>query len=548
MATYHINPETGETGKCEAKVRECPFQKQGNELGMTTHFPSLKQANVAGENLKEKMYGSFGVIDKDTDSLEGARKLAEDKTVKLTAEELHKLISKNDSAIESSLASRSDLNLQTVQDILSSSTPPLETLCRNKDLPKGGYGALWNHITDARKNMEFLGGFYASRFAGFLVANPSTPPDVLENIIEYKHFTGVTDVDNLFNNPHLDARLLDKIYENAEANHWLRSGDYNIAIAENPKTSTETLRKLATSSMPPINTLLANENLPKDLKKEFTTWLDYNSKAGDMENTTSEELHEIVKANYGLLLKETGEKLPIYDLIRKALRNPNLGEDDFAKALIDLRSTDITEMMQARIMRREHGKALTPKEINASIKYVKDSYDDSKNKAILRTVLNLDLSTEQIKELTEYSLANKTLDWVPGRILHNPNTSPEVLKRMSTNRQIVVKRAIAENANTPKDVLVKYSKMKNSRLLQSLCRNDNLPVEVQLNIARTSNEENLYAVQLGLLEHPGIDTKTLDVLADSRIHGIVEKVKNHPKTSMKTLLRLSSENADEDEE
>jgi len=39
--TIHVNPETGEHGKCTASIRDCPYQKKGNELGIKTHFETL---------------------------------------------------------------------------------------------------------------------------------------------------------------------------------------------------------------------------------------------------------------------------------------------------------------------------------------------------------------------------------------------------------------------------------------------------------------------------------------------------------------------------
>jgi len=66
--TIHINPETGEHGKCTATKKLCPYQKQGEALGIETHFRTVRDAKIAGEQVKESLYGSFASVDKVNES------------------------------------------------------------------------------------------------------------------------------------------------------------------------------------------------------------------------------------------------------------------------------------------------------------------------------------------------------------------------------------------------------------------------------------------------------------------------------------------------
>ena len=52
---FHVNTETGETGRCRAQKEKCPY---GGETGFDNHFETKKAAQKAAERFMDNQYGS----------------------------------------------------------------------------------------------------------------------------------------------------------------------------------------------------------------------------------------------------------------------------------------------------------------------------------------------------------------------------------------------------------------------------------------------------------------------------------------------------------
>jgi len=534
---FHMNPETGETGKCDAKV-QCPFQKVGDELGMTTHFKTLDEVNSAGESRKTELFGAFGVIDGDkSKSLVMSNK-------KLTSEELKMLVAKNDPDIEKQLSLRSDLDMDTVRAILSDNT--IRNLCANQKLPKEAYSEIFEAITGEERKPELEMSYYsAGQYAGILGTNPSVSYECLEKIFADRVRT-MSNFKECLENPNMTSELIDKIFQKGKkAKYWFYGENGLDDIAGATKTSPETLREIAQKGGKVLTVALKdNPNLPAEIKQELETSNEF-TKIINAENSTAEDLKKVITADYDKTFPNIMKEISYRDaLIRGALKHPNLGEEYYSIAIINLHSNDLSDMYRQRT-------ELPDKLVDLSLKYInKNITDEKKNRIILRHVLNKgqNITAEQLRELAEKGVSHKELSWCLPMAARHKNMPPEILKRLSANRLIAIKEAVASNESTPKDILIKYSKMKNDNLLMSLAKNPKLPVEAQMELAKTGNVRAVSHIATALLENPAIDGATLDVLADSSFTQIKEKALNHPNVPMKTILRKRMQNTTSDDD
>lgn len=78
MAKFHVNPDSGASGKCNATVKDCPY---GGENGTENHYATQVEAEQAGNKILQKKYGSFNVHTKsklidETESISTLQKRA----------------------------------------------------------------------------------------------------------------------------------------------------------------------------------------------------------------------------------------------------------------------------------------------------------------------------------------------------------------------------------------------------------------------------------------------------------------------------------------
>jgi len=313
---------------------------------------------------------------------------------------------------------------------------------------------------------------------------------------------------------------------------------------------------------------------------------------------TSQEQYEAERAftdkildNFNSMFNFTEEETPKEkqqaDEIDKILnQNKELTQEDFNKIMDNVNIPKSRPLLSSaprgEAQYNKLFEKLNPEKMpDMVINYLQNNLKTPHQQLLLQQVLwhsPVKLTSQQLRQIAEIGMITNskyTHEFTLQQVCRNENTEPEILKKLSTNRYRDVKIAIAQNPNTPAEVLIKYSKMKNGLLLWDMAGNQNLPVEAQINIAKYSNaqaakykkdkpvdrtphteivpgvgavvyqapEETDFTAEL-LLRNPKIDTQTLDELANSPLDKIVRLVKQHPKTSMKTILRIQEEHPD----
>jgi len=424
--TTHINPETGEHGKCTASVRDCPYQKQGNELGIRTHFKTIKEAKLAGEQVKENIYGSFKTLDKD----------------------------------------------------------------KKKNLATPDAAEITRIISDNEATAEELDSL----------------PDSAFDLINFDKLSRKQNASTEFIN-----RLL-----TTDAKLYTGLNSYLSNIAELP-------------------------NCPKEIKRKIEELKSDRVLASRDATLTAQELKTLLNKDYSQYPKLLQEyKRDWVDT--SVLPHDNLDEETKI-AVLNGDNSSHREMILAR------HKADTPAYKDAVMEIARSIDDKKLQRFAHEALVNGKAATaEDLHEIANQAAENND-NFILGRIGIHQNTTPELLKAMSKSRSNFVKSMIAANNKTPDDVLIRLSNAKNSDIVESLIDNEKeLPVKAQTNIAK-NNLHNL--LTMPMFARNDMNAAALDILADSSIAEIREEVKKHPKTSMKTLLRMNERErlyqADEDE-
>jgi len=454
--TTHINPETGEHGKCTATIKDCPYQKKGDKLGITTHFNSVKEAIDAGEKVKETLYGQFA-------SVKPVKKLDE----KAAAAELRALIKEKD-----------------------------------------------GNLTEVATDSNIL-------------------PEVLDVFVKRYVIKG------------------DKFHK----------GNL-VEVLKNPKLSTETLRVLASKQHAypwERENIINHQNCPADLKKEHAELTKLRTIARD-KNATPEQLAEIMEMDKKKSFPFATEHgwSEIESITKDAAMNGNL-EYKYVKRFLNdpdawfaYRVSDNHKLKSQKDFDDLYKDFNFLKDDEQAPDYLKQSIF-SQRRNVMNMLSKSEYATpEQLQEIANIAVedARKADDgkWVSIRplanVAENPNTSPILLKKLASSRYADVKKAVAKNSSTPEAALLKLANVKNSQVQQAFADNQQLPVKVQLALINNPDFPMRYQKIL-VQKNKNLDPEVLDILANSRLKEVRDLVRKHPKTSMKTLLKLSERDNEE---
>jgi len=571
MARSHINPETGEAGRCSAKWG-CPFKRKGDELGIVTHFDSIKEARTAGEKIQEKLYGTFATIgDKKTNLKEIMASLI-DENSKFSKKELMSIADLKDDTITVLLAKRpevlkADKDLTVLQKIIDQNNiEAIEFLSKSEELSEKSSQKILDYALN-NKNETIINNLLRNDDADLSTQG-------LAQVIELcgrdeNNYTNRTLARNIFRNPNLNTELLNKLLKKSP---WLK--DNPVDLARHSASSVELISELVLDSRPD-DTIVRNKatdhpNCPPQLKKELMDLRNMNDIA--TYGKDPQQIDDVLNADYAKLFPTAVKNnwIETRVLLRQnALRNQNLSAETTLnilkngtpeeKELIIKSSGGIKSREQHEIMQE------ILKENQNIADNDPDVMEQRKAKEKIRKVQEkLSKSTyakpQELQELAEKMLKNGEI-WQLNEICSNPETPPAVLKVLS--KQVggqKLKERIAENPNTPQDVLIRLSKLKSPDTLTALARNKKLSQEVQLRLAEAKlNAGEERWVLRNLLGNPTINAETIDVIAkrpDLNRMGwrmnfdYIKEIKKHPKTSMKTLLMLAENypDAEEDEE
>jgi len=551
MALSHVNPMTGDFGRCSAAY-QCPFQKMGEELGVKTHFDTLKEAKVIAEQTKEKLFGAFAT----TEKVEAVKEALNDivsqaQAADLTKDKMHELAKSDNHLVLGALANRDDLDEETVKLIVKNGrvrtgqTRIIESLIKNRNIPESSYKYLVNLADERRDNDLKVKLTHISRL----------PSEDLANLVK----SDCNSQDFLYavaNHSQTTPEILDELFFRKNNEYYL--GYISTQILKKPDLSEKMLLKILDEGLerdyPDVfKKVLEQKNLPKELKDKIKSLQD-RTKLLDSEDITAKDLDEIIF--YDASDDPNSIKKTMQQLKNKALAHENLSDDTAIKILQSDNPKEVNLVIDKhKVNSQEYADALL-NITDLPIKSTSDVMDniDRKQQARYRYVSSNFASSEELFKIANDIVSNvqkpgnhhRTKWYVENTlraIIHNQNSTPEMLKKLSKNRLSSVKEAIARNSKTPDDVLIRYSGMQNGNLLHDLSKNPKLPVEAQINMVDGNINDSYLLSQL--LDNPNISAEAIDKMVWRRApKNLIEKIREHPKTSMKTLLKLGAENAE----
>jgi len=439
--TTHINPETGEHGKCTAIKKDCPYQKKGDELGLSTHFKTVKEAKLAGEKIKEELYGQFGTV------------AGEGNTSKNAEAELNELLQKK--------------SIDQILNSVKTSPEVLKLIAKDKLKRDSGIAnravlkpLLKNRNTDA-ETLEIIAqqNLWAWERAD-IATHSNCPKELLDEMKEHeKLFKKVTSGATTEELDEILAIDRNKEFPYMERFKWnFRYDDLRLNMSNSPNLSDNAMKQFLNSDYVLEESKLARITaLAQQIKSK----------------KTFDELYEDVTSD------------------DSAVKN-------FPEKLVTVTKSEYA----------------TPEQLQNLANLCSDKMNEV---------------APEDKFLIEGSLAN---------VAANKNTSKILLKRLSTSRLVDVKIGVAGNPNAPEDVLKRLSTLSSDRILFNLAENPSITPKIQTDLF----QKHVYLWR-NLVKNPNLSPETLDVMADSKNKFIVDEVRKHPKTSMKTLLKLGEREA-----
>jgi hypothetical protein len=125
---------------------------------------------------------------------------------------------------------------------------------------------------------------------------------------------------------------------------------------------------------------------------------------------------------------------------------------------------------------------------------------------------------------------------VRAKVAENTKTPPEALTQLSKDRDPNVRLNVAQNPKTPPEVLTQLSRDRDDEIRESVARNDKTPTEVLLQLSKDKNEEVQRAVAHNYKAPPEILVQELSKTPDNFTKCIIAQ---NPKTPPEVLTQLS---------
>jgi len=587
--TTHINPETGEHGKCTATKKLCPYQKQGEELGIETHFRTVREAKIAGEHLKESMFGEFKTLDKNQTeaALRNDVHLLEE-PIQLSAEELKKN--------EEFLALYND-----------------ELAGENLDYPTFGLGFShddWQKLYDSVfeqiiKNPNYLatGSSFplgtARRICDFL-SNPNLPVEFLDKAADL----AVSDstvlprvFEPIMTNPNVTSEITDKLLDAAQSGEYHKYyripnqalGHLSLRQLEKSEQGGDFLKTAWNTNTrvydDPMNDLIYDS-------KEIG-----NNKAGIFclrnPNLPPELIEKLVN-----LTVECRDGSPHYGhiVMSNLMQNPALTREQIQKLFYSYDLAGELQLDRSRIIINNLSGWMKNNNFTKADHDYLLSLNDKKINADLRRNSRHFIEAELLKAMDDVKISEKYLKKgnfdKHGKFsqeLHNPHATPAVVKKV--RERLDKHLSILENAdpdrsqwkgklrwNNTLENTLQYGygmpdptamfkrNMLSPKILSNLSaispvnmdeikwvdvmKHPDLPLDSFVaNLNKFATEyygmRNYYIKDV--LNDPNLSAQRLQALAKSPHAFIREAVKNHPNTSMKTLLEMAANESADDE-
>jgi hypothetical protein len=152
---------------------------------------------------------------------------------------------------------------------------------------------------------------------------------------------------------------------------------------------------------------------------------------------------------------------------------------------------------------------------------------------------------------------SKDENWeVRENVAKNPNTPIEVLNELSKDNELAnkcagmekepyVKLGVLNNKNITSDILESLSKDKNVKIRRIVAEHPKTPIEVLNELSKDSvlvndyRNRNHYIVKEAVAKNPNTTTEILEKLSEEKCAYIIKNVVEHPNTSKDALSKLS---------
>jgi len=585
--TTHINPETGEHGKCTATVKDCPYQKQGNKLGIETHFKTIKEAKVAGETIKENIYGSFASVNKKTNGnktnkqpafeIENRQKFMQLIEKNLSKEQMAKMVEflEQDSK-EFQVILKYDnptyfIKLLSQPNMDEFSMKKLikiygidDVMLRNGPFSEAAYLALSKSKLNSDQSrmlaqseyvkgevLEILSKKISNNNIGYLIDNPNLTVELANKMVQ----------ERLVTNP--------KKYGGNQ--HWVINclKRKNLLSGESIELALTNLKEDVWSWS--VESMASLPNCPKYLQKEYDEVKKFRQMAED-KNTTAADLDFIISDEFAEKYPEAanGEWREFRMAKSQAICHPNLGDGAIKKLITTANQNQLWSMSRTQKIKTKEAFD----EIYNDLQNNKDRNTQRDIKVYAMLARSNNANAEQLTKIanicSQYKENNDNNNGVEEITLQavagNKNAAPQLLKKLASHRLLSVKTEAASNPNTPAASLERLATLFQPQLFDPLMENPKLPVKAQMNLLKNSDfiRDPYRATDnvLNLLKNPNVDVTVLDYLADNITEDtydnynvykqkvidktkILDAVRKHPKTSMKTLLKLGNQTVDD---
>jgi len=145
-------------------------------------------------------------------------------------------------------------------------------------------------------------------------------------------------------------------------------------------------------------------------------------------------------------------------------------------------------------------------------------------------------SVDALKYLTVGLSADETTD-LKGKVLEEPNLSPDVLAALADDRDEQVRWLVGQNTSTPAEVLMKLADDSIWKVRKSAAQNLSTPVEALMKLASDKHAD----VHAGVAQNPSSPADVLRQMASSRDLNIILSLTKNPSTPPDILRQLSED-------
>lgn len=407
-------------------------------------------------------------------------------------------------------AANGPLNATRLEGILGSQYKPIMSAIKSNysSLPNGKHPLLTlaSIAEDPNTPVETLVKL-SKTVPEYVAGNPNTPVEILRELSNSKD---MLTIENLAKNPNIPADVLKELIKEY-SKRALDLEDALYLFGNNRDYDREEIESTAMI----LDSAISNPNLPASFIEEiFKIYPDHHRYVAQNPNTPIGILRELGKTS----------KSPRVQ--RSVAGNPNTPADILK---------ELSQVKNEEIRRDVAGNPNTPAETLYQL-----SRDE--NELVRRNITKNPNAPADIVKAIENRIGEMNTNI---RLAGNPSTSVDVLRELSQEDNIKIRKGIAKNPSTPADVLLELSRDNIERekgsvftvpfILIDVAEHPNTPAEALINLSKDPYDNIRYNVA----KHPNTPIETLMELSKDKNEGVHHAVAGNPSTSVETLVKLS---------